>query len=48
MQIKYSKKLRAMKNIKRKIVRLLYYKLKDYMTYLKHEKDIKEVMLNVA
>lgn len=50
MQVKYSKKLRAMKNIKRKIVRLIYYKLKDYMSYLNHEKDIdiKEVMLNVA
>lgn len=48
MQIKYSKKLRAMKNIKRKIVRLLYYKLKDYMSYLNHDKGIKRVMLNVA
>jgi transposase len=48
MQIKYSKKLRAMKNIKRKIVRLLYYKLKDYMSYLNFKNDIKKVMLNVA
>jgi len=47
MKRKYSKKLRAMKNIKRKIVRLLYYKLKDYTTYLKQEKNIKKVILNV-
>ncbi|MCK4233411.1 transposase [candidate division WOR-3 bacterium] len=48
MKGKYSKKLRAMKNIKRKIVRLLYYKLKDYMTYLKQEKNVKKDILNVS
>jgi transposase len=47
MKVKYSKKLRAIKNIKRKIVRLLYFKLKDYTTYLKQNEESKKVILNV-
>lgn len=47
MKVKYSKKLRAIKNIKRKIVRLLYFKLKNYTTYLKQNEESKKVILNV-
>lgn len=46
MRKRYSKKLRAMKNIKRKIVRILYYKLRDYMDYL--EKKDKKYKLKAA
>lgn len=37
MKKRYNKDLRALKNIKRKIVRMLYYKLKDYMSQLENQ-----------
>ena len=46
MKKKYHKDLRALKNIKRKIVRLLYFKLKDYMNQL--EKKLEGGFTDVA
>ena len=41
MKKKYNKKLRALKNIKRKIIRLLFYKLKYYMEQLEKKHALK-------
>ena len=48
MKGKYSRKLRAMKNIKRKMVRILYFKLKAYMSDLKQKEPTQEAIINVT
>jgi hypothetical protein len=48
MKGKYSRKLRAMKNIKRKMVRILYHKLQAYYSDLKQEKATKEAIIGVT
>ena len=44
---RYSKKLRAIKNIKRKMVRLLFYGLKEYAEYMQ-KNQIRRRILHVA
>ena len=48
MKKKYNKDLRALKNIKRKIVRLLYYKIKKYVSQLEYQCDLKGEFIDVA
>jgi hypothetical protein len=48
MKKKYNKKLRALKNIKRKIIRLLFYKLKYYMKQLEKKHALKGSFFNAA
>jgi transposase len=48
MKEKYNRNLRALKNIKRKVVRLIYYKLKEYWKLMDDSKAIKGDSINAA